>query len=232
MGMIRTNCTRALFLLWLLFAWPSLLAWNSQSTPQSKLPVPTVAFSFEFPGGQPSNYAISVRATGETEYHSKPEDSTGDPDVINFKMSEATRAQIFDLTQHAHYFKGSFEYKGKVAQTGTKTLSYDDDARHFTTSYNYSINPTIQQLTEIFQDIAETMGYDHSLRDVYQHQKLGLEEVLKNMEDEAKDGRLKEVQALSPILKQIADDRSVMNIARARAQRLLQSSGEQVQTSR
>jgi hypothetical protein len=76
------------------------------------------------------------------------------------------------------------------------------------------------------------MGYDHSLRDVYQHQKLGLEEVLKNMEDEAKDGRLKEVQALSPILKQIADDRSVMNIARARAQRLLQSSGEQVQTSR
>jgi len=220
--MIVIKTTRTLSLVLLVFTTAPLFGQTPQASSQGKLAVPTVAFSFEFPGGQPSNYAISVRATGEAEYHSKPDDSTGATQDINFKMSDATRSQIFDLAQRAHYFNGSFEYKGKVAQTGAKTLSYDDDARHFTTSYNYSTNPAIQQLTESFEDIAETMGYDRSLRDSYQHQKLGLEDVLKNMEDEAKDGRLKEVQALSPILKQIADDHSVMNIARARAQRLLQ----------
>jgi hypothetical protein len=44
---------------------------------------------------------------------------------------------------------------------------------------------------------------------------------LKRMEELDKQGVLLEIQAIEPVLKQIASDRSFMNIARQRAQRLL-----------
>jgi hypothetical protein len=51
--------------------------------------------------------------------------------------------------------------------------------------------------------------------------KLGVDAILKRMEEMNKQGMLLEIQALEPILKQIATDRSFMNISRQRAQRLL-----------
>ena len=189
---------------------------------------PAVTFSFDFPQSQPSNYSIVVQSSGEAEYRTAAgEETSPAPDITNFTMSPATRSQIFDLAQRARFFDGNFNYKGKVANTGTKTLAFDDESRHFHTTYNYSTNPAIQQLTEIFEGISDTMQFGRNLEDAYQHQRLALDEQLKSMEEQAKDGRLQELQAIAPILKEISDDPSVMNIARARAQRLLLNAGEQ-----
>jgi hypothetical protein len=48
-----------------------------------------------------------------------------------------------------------------------------------------------------------------------------VDSLLKRMEELDKQGSLLEIQAIEPVLKQIATDRSFMNIARQRAQRLL-----------
>ena len=83
-------------------------------------------------------------------------------------MSDVTRTRIFSLAKQAHYFKGNFAYtKGRVADTGTKTLTYSEGPAdsfdqptagvHNTTTYNYSEDPAIQQLTSIFEGISETM---------------------------------------------------------------------------
>jgi len=48
---------------------------------------------------------------------------------------------------------------------------------------------------------------------------------LKRMEEAAKQNGLDEVQAAAPILKQIMADSSVMNVTRARAERLLAKAG-------
>jgi hypothetical protein len=41
------------------------------------------------------------------------------------------------------------------------------------------------------------------------------------MEDQARRGELAELQAVQPVLQQIYDDNSVMNVVRARAQRVM-----------
>jgi hypothetical protein len=41
------------------------------------------------------------------------------------------------------------------------------------------------------------------------------------MEDQARRGELAELQAVQPVLQQIYDDSSVLNIVRARAQRIM-----------
>jgi len=47
-----------------------------------------------------------------------------------------------------------------------------------------------------------------------------LDEELKRMEDMAKGNSLEEIQAIEPILRRIAADPTVINVVRARAQRL------------
>lgn len=60
----------------------------------------------------------------------------------------------------------------------------------------------------------------------YRFQKLALENELKQMEEQAKDGQLGELAVVAPILQKIAADTTVINVSRARAQRLLALAGK------
>jgi hypothetical protein len=57
------------------------------------------------------------------------------------------------------------------------------------------------------------------------YQKLALDEELKRMEEMAVAGSLTELSAAAPILRKIADDATIMNVSRSRAQRLLARAG-------
>jgi hypothetical protein len=65
------------------------------------------------------------------------------------------------------------------------------------------------------------MEFARHLQYFRRYQPLALEEDLKRMEEMAKDNDLKELQAIAPILQDIAEDKSILNVARIRAQRLL-----------
>ena len=56
---------------------------------------------------------------------------------------------------------------------------------------------------------------------LHRFDKLGLEDELKGMEDAAESHNLAELQIIAPTLESIADDTTVLNIARQRAKRLL-----------
>jgi hypothetical protein len=109
----------------------------------------------------------------------------------------------------------------RQANTGKKTLRYEDSTREQQTEYNYSTHSEIQQLTKSFQSIALTMEFARHLQYFRRYQPLALEEDLKRMEEMARDNDLKELQAIAPILKDIAEDKSILNVARVRAQRLV-----------
>jgi hypothetical protein len=137
-------------------------------------------------------------------------------------MSSKDAAKISKLAQQASYFNGDFEYRAhRIANTGKKTLTYADEARHFQTVYNHSENKAIQELTSIFQGISSTIEFGRTLQFKHKYDKLGLESVLKAMEDAADNHNLAEIQVVSSTLKDIAGDSSVLNIARQRARRLL-----------
>jgi hypothetical protein len=192
---------------------------------QTFTPEPIVSFSLEFTGAIPPYYSISVESTGKAAYRSSPVpgDMAGDPYITKFVVSQLARTRIFELAKKLHYFRGDYEYhKGRLANTGIKTLYYTDEKTNNSTTYNYSSNQDIQELTRLFQGISTTMEFGRRLSYYYDHQKLGLDEELKRMDQMAQEGALAELQAVAPILQKIAGDSQVMHIDQQHAQHLLQ----------
>ena len=187
----------------------------------------TVTFSLDFPKSEPEHYSISVTSDGHARYECSAKISEDSEDRENyeseFTFSEATRARIFDLAAQAHYFSGKVDSGNrKLAFTGAKKLVYADGEHSNTAEFNFSSVAGVQQLTALFQSVAATLDFGRRLAYEHRYQKLALDDQLKKMEDAARHGDLAELQAVKPILQQIYDDSSVMNVVRARAQRLME----------
>lgn len=217
---------RALFLLVLLVPVPAF----SQTANQAEAPsVPTVTFHVFWEASTPQEYNIRVTSMGAARYLSRnatqPPDANGVRDedyVIEFTVSEPNRRKIFALAEQARFFNGQFDYtKHAIANTGKKTLSYADPDHHFQTTYNWSENPAIDQLTKIFGGISSTIEHGRKLKFLRRFDKLGLEAELKAMEYLAESQDLAEIGIIAPMLESIANDGAIMNIARQRARRLL-----------
>lgn len=217
-----------------LFCWLSLSALLFAQTHGAASPA-TVSFTLDFPQSIPDHYSIVVDSSGTANYTSgtakAASDSTSDgettsdsdqPYHYSLTISPATRDHIFDLAARANFFSGDIDYKKhNIASTGEKTLSYKDDHRNTRAQYNYTTDPAVQELTSLFQRLSATLEYGRHLDEAFHYQKLALDEQLKSMEQQADQNGLVEIQAVAPILKKIADDSSVINVTRARAQRLL-----------
>ena len=195
---------------------------SAQKAPST---VPTVTFTCDFPGSEPSHYGISISSDGHASYISDGKltrDSDPDePFTMNFPVSGATVTRVFDLAKSAGYFSGNIDLKKKnIAFTGDKTLAYSD-GKNTSANYNYSPVPAVQELTALFQKLSATLEFGRRLEFDYRYQKLALDDELKRMEEAANRGELLEVSAAAPLLPKIMQDPSVINTVRARAQRLL-----------
>lgn len=187
----------------------------------------SITFSLDFPNSSPEHYLIVVQSDGHAHYESSGKISA-DSDVrdeyqTDFTFSDSTRARIFELAAQAHYFSGKVDSGNKkLAFTGAKKLVYKDGQRSSSADYNYSQQPAVQQLTTLFQSLAATMEFGRRMTYFHHYQKLALDDELKRMEDQAKRGDLAELQAVSPVLKEIYGDTSVINVVRARARRIME----------
>jgi hypothetical protein len=213
------------------FTGPLLAAESSAAAGAgSQTQVPSVTFTLDFPGSEPDHYSIQVDANGRAAYEStaklSPDSDDKDAFELNFEVSAAGRKKIFDLAARAHYFQRVLESKHQVAATGQKTLAYKDGDHKTQASYNYSQIPAVQELTTLFQNMSLTLEFGRRLQYDHRYQKLALDAELKRMEEMAKSDNLDELQAVTPILSQIVADTSVINVVRARAQRLLGMAGK------
>lgn len=216
---------RKLRALLLLVALPLCLAAVGQQPPAS------VTFKLDFPGADPSHYEVVIASDGKGSYVSKEKsDDKSDPSDLapfQFVISEKIRTQVFDLARKSHYFTGKIDSGHKnLANTGAKTLAYKDATHDSQATYNYSTLQPIAELTSIFQNLSTTMEFGRRLVYLHKYQKLALDDELKRMEDLQRENELGDVGAVAPVLKDIANDSSVMNVSRARATRLLASAGK------
>ncbi len=190
-------------------------------------PAPIISFEYTLDGANPPHYGLTVEAGGRAAYRSDDEVpvkgvESGTPFLVKFLISRATADRIFDLAKTLNYFQGDFEYRGgKIANMGAKTLTFKNGEIYHSTSYNYSQNQNLQQLTTLFQGIANALEYRRRLERLYRYDKLGLDGELKAMEDDLKRNYIAELQVDESILKQIVGDSSVMNITRHRAESIL-----------
>jgi hypothetical protein len=187
----------------------------------------TVTFSLDFPNSDPERYSITVQSDGHARYECSAKISADSDDretyQTEFIFSDATRARIFDLAAQAHYFSGKIDSGNhKIAFTGAKKLVYQDGQRQSAAAYNFSPMPAVQQLTTLFQSVGATLEFGRRLAHDHRYQKLALDDEMKRIEDQARRGDLIELQAIRPVLQEIHDDPSVMNVVRARAQRIIE----------
>jgi len=223
-GFSRSSSSRSsekcLFVLLLLFVVTSLCfaAVGADSA--------NIIFSLDFPSSDPEHYSFTVDSDGHVKYESVARISADSEDRetyhTEFQFSAGTRARIFDLAAQSHYFGGKIDSGNrKIAFTGTKKLTYHDAGRNNTAEFNYSTVAPVQQLTVLFQAVAATLEFGRRLAYYHRYQKLALDEELKRMEAQAQDNQLAEIQAVEPILREILEDTSVINLDRSHAQRLI-----------
>jgi hypothetical protein len=231
--------------LWLaLFTYAPILV--AQGTPTKK---EIVSYTFSNSKSTPSEYTVQVNNDCRATFTSKGngddkelvEQPSDDEDVPaksaknlvpareekesppkRFAMSAETCHEIFDLTRAANYFDGDFQFhKHRVAYTGDRILGYFAPGVSHKAAFTWSENPNVQRLAAIFEGTVASLVAAPKLESAYRFDKLGLNEMLKGLETQAQNGYLKEMQLLEPVLKQIAEDSKVMNIARQRAEKLL-----------
>lgn len=191
----------------------------------------TVSFTLDFPNSIPDHYMFTVANDGHATYDSTgkltPQGEAPEPFHLDFQISPATEAKIFDLASRAKYFEGKIDSgKKNLAFTGQKTLAFKDASRTTKAEYNYSPSMPVQELTALFQNLSTTLEFGRRLDYYHHYQKLALDEELKRMEELNREGSLVEVQSVAPILRAIANDNTVLNVARARAQRLMMTKVE------
>jgi hypothetical protein len=202
-------------------------------------PQPTgsyVAFKFDWDQGLPwVRYTITVDDAGNAHFEgagNPSESGEGDSFSQDFTMTESNRQKVFELAKKLDYFQGNFETKQKnIAQTGQKTLEYHGTTAgggqrtvHAST-YNFSPNSDVQELTRLFQAIAATVDYGRKLEFQYRFDKLGMDARLQSLQDARATHFVEELQAIEPILQKIAADPNMMHINRMAAKQLLKTLG-------
>src|SRR3982074_2646984 len=216
---MRPNRARSTSLLLLLALCLSVI-------PRSAAQTATITYTQDFPGSDPAHYSIAVSKEGHAKYESSGKVSNDSDEFetyqYEFELSPKNRGRIFQLAGQAKYFAGNVDSANtKLAFTGAKKLTYQDGQRIRSATYNYSRLPAVEQLTSFFQNLSATLEYGRHLIYYHRYQKLALDEELKRMEAQAKDGTLIELQAVQRVLEEIVADSSVLNVVRARAQRLV-----------
>jgi hypothetical protein len=214
----------------LCFAFVTLLLVLPVCAQQKAIPSdqPAVTFNFDWNQGIPwQTYTITVQADGTTHFQGTPTPDTAsgsDTDRFqqSFTMSGPNRTKIFSLAKKLNFFQGDLDsHLKRIAQTGNKTLVYQAATVHGSSSYNWSQNTDVQELTRLFTSIANTIDYGRKLAFGYRYDKLGLDAQLKELEGLRARHYAEELNAIEPVLRKIADDPNMMNISRQTAQQLL-----------
>lgn len=203
-------------------AWGQQIAGDGAPNQPAAGIIPTITFTRNWDAAQPSFLKIETDSAGRARYESQ-DPQKQEPYTEDFTLSRATREKIFDLAEKANFFNGNFDFKQhKIAFTGTKTLLYHDAAHNGQATYNWSQNQDIEQITNLFIAISNTIEAGRKLDYLIHYDKLGLDHQLEAMETQAGSGQMIELQLVAPALQEIASNPAYMHIAQQRARHLLQ----------
>ena len=180
---------------------------------------PRLFYSKYFKGSVPEYVAIRVERTGETTY----QEAKDDDNPIKIQLASADAQQIFSLADKLDRFQRPIESGLKVANMGLKTLRFEDGAEKHEIQFNYSQDADAQALLEWFERITETEGHFVNLDRTVHYDKLGVNDVLLQLQITWDHKRLVAPEQFLPLLDRIAKNESFLHLSRERASGLAEA---------
>jgi hypothetical protein len=174
---------------------------------------PQLFYSKYFKGSVPEYVAIHIERTGETTY----QEAKDDDNPIKIQLASADAQQIFSLAEKLNQFRRPLEAGLKVANMGLKTFRFEDGAQRHEVQFNYSQDADAQALLDWFERITETEGHFVNLDRTVHYDKLGVNDVLLQLQISWDHKRIVAPEQFLPLLDRIAKNESFLHLARERA---------------
>ena len=174
---------------------------------------PRLFYSKYFKGSSPEYVEIRVERDGQVIYQEAKEDDN----PIKIQLDRASVEQMFDLAEKLGRFQRPIESGLKIANLGLKTFRFEDDAERHEIQFNYSEDVNAQTLLDRFERITETEQHFANLDRTAHFEKLGVNDVLLQMQITWERNRLVDPQQFLPLLDRIAKNESYLHISRERA---------------
>ena len=174
---------------------------------------PRLLYSKYFKGSVPEYVAITVERSGAVTY----QEAKDDDNPIKLQLPEPDTQIMFDLAQKLDRFQRPVESGLKVANMGAKTFTFEDGAGKHSVEFNYSQDADAQALLDWFDRITETEGHFVNLDRTVHFDKLGVNDVLLQLQVTWDHKRLVSPEQFLPLLDRVAKNESYLHIARERA---------------
>lgn len=180
---------------------------------------PQLFYSKYFKGSAPEYVAITVQQDGQATY----QDAMDDDGAIKIQLDPATVQQMFDLAAKLDHFQHPLESGLKIANLGQKTFRYQDGSDRHEQQFNYSQDPNAQMLLDRFERITESEQHYENLDRTVHFDKLGVNDVLLQLQATWDRNRLVDPQQFLPLLDRVAKNESYLHISRELAASLAEA---------
>ncbi len=187
-----------------------------------------IRVDYSNPGLTPSQWTLEFHPDGTGHFRSQRGNAASDPQLLeppnldrDVQVSPKFAAHAFQVAQHHKLFNSNCESHQKVAFQGTKKLSYTGPKGEGSCEFNYSRDGEIQGLGDSLVAVATTIIEGARLETLRQHDPLGLDKEIQNVQEAADDGRAQQICSIREILERLSDDPAVLERVRKRAKALL-----------
>jgi hypothetical protein len=199
----------------LLFVFGLLLA----ARPNAAAGGATITFRKVFKSSYPEFVEIKVSDSGTGIYDIRQLNDDASPQSV--AIDPPIVQHIFELAGKLHNFDGvNLEMHRRIANLGEKTFRYERGSETHTVTFNYTLDHSAAQLLEIFEDLARQQSDLSDLQRTMRYDRLGVNDVIRQVENDYDRKLLPEPQRFLASLDQIAADTHFIDIARDRARAL------------
>jgi hypothetical protein len=179
----------------------------------------TITFRKIFKSSYPEFVEIKISDSGSGTYDIRQLDDEANPQPLT--VTPQLTQRIFQLAAALHDFQGvDLEVHRRIANLGQKTFRYEKGSEAHEVTFNYTLNDSASQLLNIFEGISREQGDLADLERTRRYDRLGVNDVLLQVEDDYSKKLLPEPDRLLPALDAIAADEKIIDIARDRARTL------------
>jgi hypothetical protein len=180
---------------------------------------PTITYRKVFKSSYPEFVEIKLNESGHGTFDMRQLDEEANPQP--FEVNASLAARIFALAAKLHNFQGvDLDVHRRIANLGEKTLKYDKGAETHEVKFNYTLDDSAGQLMAIFEGLARQATDLSDLERTMRYDRLGVNDVLLQIESDLNNKLIPEPERLLPTLDQLAGDDKFIEIARQRARTL------------